>query len=217
MYILEARNISFEASGKRILENISAKVEKGDCISIVGPSGSGKSTFLKLCSYLINPAAGELYYKEQPFSTYEPTELRRVISYSTQGAYLFGNTVRENLEFPYIVNNTLIDIPWILKTMDAFGLNESIINKNVASLSGGEKQRISLIRNLAHKPAILLLDEVTSALDSDSSIMVENHIKKLAESGTTVLWITHDQEQSSRIFDKRMNFLNGQLTNIEVI
>lgn len=217
MSILSAQNINFAVDEKQILTNISLDVAAGECISLMGPSGSGKSTFLKMCSYLISPTEGKMYYKDEKFSKYDPMKLRQSISYCTQIPYLFGTTVKENLEFPYIVKNQNFDSEWIASMLVEFGLDESFVDKDVATLSGGEKQRIALIRNLVHKPEILLLDEVTSALDEMSASLIEQHVKKLVAEGMTVLWVTHNEEQSTKIFNKRVRFVAGEIVDVEVL
>ena len=101
--------------------------------------------------------------------------------------------------------------------MNRFNLDESFLEKNVTSLSGGEKQRVSLIRNLIFEPDIILLDEVTAALDKENAKIVEAYIKELNSNGITVLWITHSKEQSEGIFNKRINIDGGKLKCLEVI
>ena len=101
MSLLEFQNESFDNDSKTILKNISVSIEKGDFISIVGPSGSGKSTFLKLCCHLISSTGGNITYKGKNITWYNPTELRKSIGYCFQTPYLFGDTVADNINFPF--------------------------------------------------------------------------------------------------------------------
>lgn len=217
MQILSAVKIFYEVGDKQILDDISLSIEKGDCISLIGSSGSGKSSFLKMCSYLISPSSGTMSYNDTNFSDYEPITLRQELSYCTQMPYLFGTTVKENLEFPFIIKKNPFDIEKVAQLLEAFQLDRNLLEKEVAILSGGEKQRIALIRNLIHNPKILLLDEVTSALDESSSLVIEKYVKELNKNGTTILWVTHNLEQSTRIFNKRVQFENGKVVNLEVL
>lgn len=217
MEILSINNLTYEADNTKILSGITFNVEQGDCISIVGQSGSGKSTLLKLCSDLIQVTNGEIIYRGKSYKDYNPLELRRKISYCVQLPYLFGNTVLDNLEFPFKIRKKELDKERVLYLMNRFNLDESFLEKNVASLSGGEKQRVSLIRNLIFEPDIILLDEVTAALDKENAEIVEAYIKELNENGTTVLWITHSKEQSEGIFNKRITIDGGRLKCLEVI
>lgn len=217
MSILEIRDLHYEADNTKILKGISMKIEEGDCVSIIGSSGSGKSTLLKICADLIPVSKGELVYREKDYKRYNPIELRRKISYCVQLPHLFGDKVYENLEFPYNIRKEKIDKGRIVKLLEKFNLDESFLEKDIKSLSGGEKQRISIIRNLIYKPDILLLDEATSALDKENAMVIEKYIEELNKEGVTVIWITHSLEQSERIFNKRIEISEGQVKSIERI
>lgn len=91
------------------------------------------------------------------------------------------------------------------------------LEQDVKKLSGGEKQRIALIRQLLFMPQILLLDEVTSALDAQNKVLVEEVIKTLHDQGITILWITHDEAQSRKYANKILTLVSGQLESMEVI
>ncbi|SFB37591.1 ABC transporter ATP-binding protein [Clostridium frigidicarnis] len=217
MKILEIKDLQYKSNNTNILNGINLSVEKGDCISIVGQSGSGKSTLLKVCADLLEISKGDIFYKEINYKEYDPIELRKNISYCIQLPHLFGNTVYENLEFPFKIRNEKFNNTRVKALLESFNLDESILCKDINSLSGGEKQRISIIRNLVYTPDILLLDEATSALDNDNAKRVEEHIKQLNLRGTTVLWITHSMEQSKGIFNKRIALWEGKVQNMEVI
>ncbi|MTK11130.1 MAG: ATP-binding cassette domain-containing protein, partial [Clostridiaceae bacterium] len=98
-----------------------------------------------------------------------------------------------------------------------FNMSTDYLEKDTINLSGGEKQRISLIRSLIFKPEVLLLDEVTSALDVDNTKIVENIINNLNEEGVTILWITHNPEQSRKYANKILTIENGSLKSLEVL
>lgn len=217
MGILNIRNLTFKDKDNTIVDNVSLIIERGECISIVGESGSGKSTLLRLCADLISPSAGSIEYNNKNYLEYNPVDLRRSISYCTQTPYLFGKDVYENLCFPFKIRNKEIDNNRIYKLLIDFSLDKSYLDKDINLLSGGEKQRIALIRNLIFTPGILLLDEVTSALDSNNTMIVENYIKFLNKEGVTVIWVTHDEEQSKRIFNRKIYIKNGKIEDMEVI
>lgn len=215
MSILDIKNVTYRADQTIILNGISLKVKEGDCISIVGQSGSGKSTLLKLCADLIPLTEGEICYRGISYKEQNPIALRRKISYCIQIPQLFGKTVRENLEFPSKVRKEHPDYDRIRHLMRQFLLPISYLEKEITALSGGEKQRIALIRNLLYTPDLLLLDEVTSALDTDTANVVEEYIKQLKHEGVTVIWITHNLEQSERIFSKRITMAGGMIERME--
>ncbi len=215
MCILRLEDVGFSANGINILNNVTIEVEKGACISMVGKSGSGKSTLLKIIADLISATSGQLIFNEMNFNEYDPVELRRKISYCTQQPHLFGKTVRENLEYPFRIRKQQINFEIIESLLERFNFNLDMLDKDVISLSGGEKQRIALIRNLVIVPEIILLDESTSALDNENALLVEEYIQELNSKGVTIIWITHNEEQSKRIFKKRIVLENGEILAVE--
>ncbi|WP_042273375.1 ABC transporter ATP-binding protein [[Clostridium] dakarense] len=217
MNILSVKDVYYKVDKLDIIKGISIDIKKDDCISIVGQSGSGKSTLLKLCADLIPITSGSIYYKEKCYTNYNPIELRKSISYCIQTPILFGNNVYDNLEFPFKIRNEKVDINRINYLLEKLNLDKSYLQKDIKTLSGGEKQRIAIIRNLLYIPEILLLDEITASLDKENTIIVENYIKELNESGVTVLWITHSDEQSKSIFNKRIFISQGEVIKVEEI
>jgi putative ABC transport system ATP-binding protein len=217
LILLELKNICYIKEEKTILDGISFQVDKGDFISIVGASGSGKSTMLKLISHLISPTSGEILYRERDMMSYDPVLLRREIRYCVQSGGLFGRTVEDNLAFPYEVRGLGMDRDAVLSMLAKFGLASEVLKEENKNLSGGEKQRVALVRTLLLKPEVVLLDEVTSALDIENARIVEEIIRELNESGTTILWITHSPEQSRRLANKLMTVENGQIKSLEVL
>lgn len=217
MSLLEFNNVYFEDCKTTIINDLSLCIEKNDFISIVGPSGSGKSTFLKLCSNLISPSKGTILFHDNNYITYDSVQLRKKIAYCFQTPYLFGNKVIENLNFPFEIRDKVPNLDQIYTLLSKFNLEKSILSKDTKNLSGGEKQRIALIRTLLFPPEILLLDEVTSALDTDNCAIVENEISKVHTEGMTILWITHNQEQSRKKANKLLTIECGKLISQEVL
>lgn len=215
--ILEFRNVSFKKDNQFIIKDLSLTIKANDFISIIGPSGSGKSTFLKLCSHFHTPNSGEIFYEGRDILEYNPTDIRKSICYCFQTPYLFGKTVMDNVSFPFKIRNELVDIKKILQLFNLFNMGEEFLYKDIINLSGGEKQRIALIRSLVFKPKILLLDEVTSALDIDNTKIVENVIDTLNKEGVTILWITHNPEQSRKYANVLIRIENGLLQSREVL
>jgi putative ABC transport system ATP-binding protein len=217
MHLLEFQNTFFTNDNKTILKDITISINQEDYISVVGPSGSGKSTFLKLCCHLISPTEGTILYKNKSIMEHNPMELRKNIAYCFQTPYLFGETVVDNISFPYHLRNTKMDFKRVEELLVLFNLDKEYLEKDVKNLSGGEKQRIALIRTLLFKPEILLLDEVTSALDVDNTLIVENVMKSLNQKGTTILWVTHNPEQSKRNAHKLLTIEAGEIKSLEVL
>ncbi len=124
-----------------------------------------------------------MIYNNINYENYNPIELRRKVSYSTQHLQLFGEKVWENIDYPFKIRKVDTDSHRVEELLKKFNLDLSILDKDVVSLSGGEKQRTSIIRNLVISPDVILLDEDTSALDSENTKLVENYNRELNENG----------------------------------
>lgn len=214
--ILSLEQVGFETGQKKILEEISFTVNKGEVVTISGPSGSGKSTLLKLIGSLITPTQGEILYKGKYLKTLDSLTYRKEVSYFFQNASLFDQTVRDNLIFPYEIRDLEVDESYIKSYLEKVKIPESYYDKPIEELSGGEKQRIALVRNLLFQPEVLLLDEVTSSLDSKNKAIIHSVIDDLnKEDNVTVLMITHDETELAdsnrilRINEGRLEGNNG--------
>lgn len=217
MSLISFNRVQFEVDNKNILNHINFTVEEGDFLSIVGPSGSGKSTLLKLVSGLISPTKGEILFNGKDIAKQDPIETRKQLSYCFQTPYLFGSTVKDNLAFPFDIRHEEFNQSRVDQLFTLFQMDKTYLNQDVKKLSGGEKQRIALIRQLLFEPKVLLLDEVTSALDSVNKEIVEGVIQELHHKGMTILWITHDAEQSKKYANKLLTLVKGQIESLEVI
>ncbi|MBP1919548.1 ABC transporter ATP-binding protein [Youngiibacter multivorans] len=193
--MLEINNISYVADNKHILENISFAVGKGELMMVSGPSGSGKSTLLRIIGDQLSPTSGDIRFNGRNILEYRPEEYRQRVSYVFQTPTLFMHTVIEDLEFPYRIREMEPDLERIRELLPEVGLTEDILTKESRVISGGEKQRVALLRSLLISPDILLLDEVTASLDKENARMIEDTVRKLSERGITVIWVTHDQDQ----------------------
>lgn len=213
MNILECQNLVLIKNDQTILSNISFCVQAGDSIGVMGPSGSGKSSLFRLLNLLSSPTQGQILYKNKNLQDYIPTQLRRNIGYILQKPYLFGATVQENLFYPYHLLGQKPDLREINSYLDKVKLPQNTLDKKNTALSGGEQQRIGLIRSLLIKPEIILLDEVTAALDEENTLLLENLIAH--EQGLqhlTLLFITHNQEQAKRLAHKILYLEAGHIS-----
>lgn len=194
--IFRLENVGFKIENQKILEDINFTVNKGDIVTVTGPSGGGKSTLLKLMGLLISPTAGKIYYNNKEIIEYEATEYRKQVSYFFQNAVLFDQTVRQNLSFPADIREDNFDESRAKEGLETVQLPSTYLDKPVKDLSGGEKQRVALIRNLMYPPEVLLMDEVTSSLDQENREVVLSYIHRLnKEELVTILWVTHNQEE----------------------
>ncbi|HIE0911284.1 TPA: iron efflux ABC transporter ATP-binding subunit FetA [Serratia marcescens] len=194
--ILRLDDIHYQIDNQVILDSVSFTLGEGEFKLITGPSGCGKSTLLKIISSLMDPTRGSLYFDGQAIAEMSPEAYRKQVSYCFQMPALFGNTVYDNLALPYQIRRQSPDERKMKADLTRFGLPEAMLTKSINELSGGEKQRVSLIRNLQFMPRVLLLDEITSALDEENKRNVNEIVHQLvAEHRLAVLWVTHDTEE----------------------
>jgi putative ABC transport system ATP-binding protein len=209
--ILKISGLFYTRDGNTILNDINIEIDSGEFITVTGSSGSGKSTFLKMCGDLISPDMGNLFYKNKNYLEWDPYELRRKIAYLFQTPSFFFDSVYENMEYPFSLRKEPVNKERILELLNKVNLKEDILKQNIINLSGGEKQRLSLIRSLIFLPEVLLLDEITSALDYDNTLITEKLIKEISEQGVTIIWVTHDKDQSRKYANRILNFDSGKV------
>jgi ATP-binding cassette subfamily B protein len=184
------------AEGILAIDRISFHVPQGSVAAIVGPSGSGKSTVMKLLLGYYPLDSGSIFVNGKPMGNYTLTELRDMMAYVPQDAYLFDGTIEDNIRYGRIEAT----YEEIVSAAIAANLHEFIINQPAQYktmvgerglyLSGGQKQRIAIARALLKNAPILLLDEATSALDSESEQLVQEAVQTLMK-GRTILMVAH--------------------------
>ena len=213
MDVIRYEAVSLRKKEQDILRNVSFCVQAGECIGIAGPSGSGKTSLLRILNLLHSPTSGTVTYKGQDILGCNPVRLRREIGYVLQKPYLFEGTVRDNLEYPYLVWKQHPDSAEIESYLEKVNLPPSILDKRGGELSGGEAQRAALVRSLLAKPEVLLLDEMSSALDEDNTLVMEQLIGQERQSrNLTVLFISHNSGQLSRLAGQVLHLENGSLS-----
>ena len=195
--ILTVKNLVMKFSHHAVLKNINLDIEKGEKVFIIGPSGCGKSTLLKCLNHLIKPTRGDITFEGQDLKKTDINLIRTKLGLVFQSFNLFPHlTVLENI----------ILAPTKLKLMKeeeakqkALELLNSIKLKDKANfypdeLSGGQKQRVAIIRTLIMEPNLIMFDEPTSALDPKMTKEVTSLIQEVAESGITMLIVSHEME-----------------------
>lgn len=207
--LFNLENVFLKPKNQTILNDINLSINSGDFITISGPSGSGKSTLLKVLASMITPTSGKLLYKNREIDKENITDYRKEVSYFFQQPTLFGETVMDNLIFPFDIRHQEFDKSRVTKLLETFKLNESYLNKKIIDLSGGEKQRVAFVRNLIFEPDVLLLDEVTSALDDENKNIIQQFILNELK-GKTILWVTHDSNEFS-LGTRQITIIDGKL------
>ncbi|WP_203642054.1 ABC transporter ATP-binding protein [Levilactobacillus andaensis] len=196
MSLITLKNVGYQVDQTPILTDINLAIEAREWVTIAGPSGSGKSTLVRIIASLLSKTSGDLIFDGQPIESYDPIIYRRRVSYSFQQPTLFGDTVRDNLAFPYQIRQLDFDEARAITGLEYVGLTESDLNKAVNDLSGGQRQRVALLRNVMIYPEVLILDEVTAGLDAENKAFVWSMIQHFnQDDGLTIIAITHDQEE----------------------
>ena len=174
-----------------VLQEISLDVEPGEMIGLCGHSGSGKSTLINLILHFYEPESGEIYIDGVNIKELDQNELRKQIGVVLQETYLFAGTIRDNIAFskPNATDEEVIAAAKIANAHDFIvtfpdGYN-TYIGERGQTLSGGEKQRIAIARAIIHDPKILILDEATSSLDTDTEFLIQEALGRLVKGRTT--------------------------------
>lgn len=194
--LLELKDVSLQLEAKTLIAPISLALDAGEQAVITGPSGSGKSTLLKLIAWLLSASGGEILLDGQRQQAFSPQQWRQQVSWCAQTPALFGATVRDNLLFPWQVRKKTPQTAQLTAWLARVNLATSMLDKPIGELSGGEKQRVALLRNLQFTPQVLLLDEVTSALDVENGSTVRQLIDELvSEQSMAALWVSHNRDE----------------------
>ena len=215
---LEFKNISFTyPDGTHALKNLSAKIEGGKKVGLVGISGSGKTTFLNLIPRFFNLKHGAILIDDQNINSINLNSLRKEISIVSQDVILFDDTIRSNILYgnASASDDEIINACKFAAAQDFIeklpNKYETIIGENGIKLSGGQKQRLSIARAILKDSPIILLDEATSSLDSESEAVIQKAIENLTKNKTTII-IAHRLSTIMNC-DKILVFDSGQIVD----
>ena len=206
--MIKVCNLQKSFGDNQVLKGIDCEIEKGEKIAVIGPSGSGKSTFLRCLNLLEIPTAGEIYFDGQLITdkNCNINEVRQHMGMVFQHFNLFNNkTILENITLAPIHHKLMSKEEAkenALSLLERVGLGDKA-DAYPSQLSGGQKQRAAIVRSLAMNPKVMLFDEPTSALDPEMVGEVLQVMKDLAESGMTMVVVTHEmgfaREVASRV------------------
>jgi putative ABC transport system ATP-binding protein len=232
--LLRAEQLHRDVGGRAVVREASFTLRAGEVVAITGPSGAGKSSLLRLLNRLDEPASGHVWLEGRETSEIEVRTLRRRVGLVMQEANLFPGTVAANLSYgpglraatehkphapeaagvePAEAENVSVQfgaaqLEELLATVGLAGYAD----RDVAGLSGGEAQRVSLARTLANHPQVLLLDEPTSALDEEAKRVVEEALRAaMARVEGACLLVTHDAAQAGRLAHRILRMRDGVL------
>ncbi len=196
---------------KILVEDASFEIHAGEILALVGPSGAGKTSLLRLLNRLDEPTSGTVYLRNSDYRIIAPRELRRQVGMVMQRPFLFPGTVEVNLQFGPAQRGETLSPQEVEELLSRVGLN-GYASRNVANLSGGEAQRVSVARTLANSPLVLLLDEPTSALDDASKREVEMLIQDIVQDRKLAcVMVTHDEGQAARLAQRALLLNRGKI------
>lgn len=218
--MIRYQGVSMSYDGKeKVLDDLNFEIKEGEFFVLVGPSGSGKTTTLKLINRLIEQTEGDIFFQGKNIKDYPLREMRLEMGYVLQEIALFPNlTVAENIGLiPEMkkINKREIDkrVDSLLKQVD---LDPKVYkNRLPEDLSGGEKQRIGILRAIAANPKVLLMDEPFSALDPISRTQLQDLVKDLHEDyKITTVFVTHDMREAIKLADRICLMRDGKVVQI---
>ncbi len=217
--LIVAQNLTKQFGDRVILDNISLAVEKGKTTVIIGPSGCGKTVFMKHLIVLERPTEGSVYFKGKRIDDKEERHLAHIrtqFGFCFQMGALFDSlTVYENIIFPveqhYKVTDYKALADMVKQKLAMVGM-DGFQNYYPASLSGGQKKRVSLARAIALNPEVILYDEPTTGLDPITSDVINELVIKLKrELAVTSIVVTHDMNSAYKIADRIIMFHQGRI------
>ena len=217
--MIKYKHVVLRYTDKDILKDVNLCIEDGEFMVLVGPSGSGKTTMLKMINRLLEPTDGNIYMDEKRIKDYDERELRLSTGYVLQAIALFPNlTVAENIALipemkgwgkERVASKTV-------ELLEKVGLPASdYADRKPHELSGGEQQRIGIVRAIIAEPKILLMDEPFSALDAISRKQLQVLTKDLhKEFGMTTIFVTHDTDEALKLGDRIAVLQEGEIVQV---
>ena len=214
---LEFKNVSltYPETGVKALDNLNLTVPSGSTLGIIGNIGSGKSTLLDILMRLYDPSEGSIYLDEHNLKEFELSELRNNIGYVPQNAFLFSESIEDNIRFgkPEATEEAIQTVAKkaavhdnIIKFKEGY---KTLLGERGVTLSGGQIQRVSIARALIKDPQILLLDDCLSAVDTDTEEEILSHLKSVTKNITTLI-VSH-RISSLKHADQIVVFENGKI------
>ena len=211
--IIKVEHLSKKFGENEVLKDINYEIKQGEVVVIIGPSGSGQSTFLRCMNLLETPTSGQILFEGQDITDPKNDifKMREKMGMVFQNFNLFNNmTVLDNCivgQIKVLKKNKEEATETAIKFLEKVGMSQ-YINAKPKQLSGGQKQRVAIARALSMEPEALLFDEPTSALDPEMVGEVMKVMKDLAQTGLTMLVVTHEM-QFARDVANRVVFMDG--------
>ncbi len=206
--MIEVKNFSKSFDGRFVHKDVSFRVERGECLGLVGGSGIGKSVILRSLIGLERPTSGQIWIDGEEISHFKERDLIRIrkkVAYVFQNGALFDSmSVYDNLAYPLREHTDLSEISIqrrIHEQLEEFGLLEAE-DKLPAELSGGMQKRVGLMRSLMIGPKVILYDEPTAGLDPYNTLKIREICLQLKKKGATSIFVTHDMPTAIAVCDR---------------
>ncbi len=214
---IKFEDVSLKIDRKTVLKNINLTVKKGETVAIMGPTGAGKTTLVNLIPRLMDTTEGQVLVDNVPVGMYSLNALRSAIGIATQDVFLFSDTVDGNIAYGDITLSeddvkrfaAMASVDFAHKLSDGY---DTLIGERGTGLSGGQKQRIALARALAVRPAILILDDTTSAVDMETEKYIQGQLDALDFECTKI--IVAQRISTTKHADKIVILNNGEITDV---
>jgi putative ABC transport system ATP-binding protein len=220
--MFQVEHLSLAYPGRRgqaaatILGDVTVDIERGGALTLVGPSGSGKSSLLRCLNRLEEPTGGIVRFDGRAITDWDPRELRRRAALVLQTPVMFEGTVRDNLSIRAAGVSLDLSESRLRETLAEVGLDGGLLDREAATLSGGEKQRVTIARALLREPQALLLDEPTSALDPPNASLVVESVCRLRETRRlTIVVVTHSPELVRLLGGALLYLVKGRVQSYE--
>ena len=208
---------------KYVLKDVTLSLPSHGLVTILGKSGSGKSTLLNLLGKIDSPSEGTIYFNNEDINKYKEKNLStyhsQCVSFIFQHYHLLDKqTALYNVMLPVLISGKSYQTAKqeAIILLNEFGLNEGLFNKRCIDLSGGERERIAILRSFINKPLVLLADEPTGALDKTNAVLVMESLKKISETSLVVL-VTHNKELAKQFSDRILHMQDGKIVKDERI
>lgn len=214
--LFEIKDLQKKFGSLTVFDGLSETICKGDVVVIIGPSGGGKSTFIRCLNLLEQPTAGKIYFEGEDITAkgFDVNRHRQKVGMVFQQFNLFNNlTVLENITISLTKVKKQLEEESkekALKLLKRVGLEDKA-NAYPSQLSGGQKQRIAIVRSLMMDPEVMLFDEPTSALDPEMIGEVLDVMKQLAESGMTMIVVTHEMRFAREVSSRTIFLDDGHI------
>ena len=208
---------------KYVLKDISLSLPSHGLVTILGKSGSGKSTLLNLLGKIDTPSEGTIYFNNENINKYKEKQTSffhaKAVNFIFQHYHLLDKqTALYNVMLPALIcgdsNKVAKDKAIVL--LKEFGINENLYHKKCADLSGGERERIAILRSFINEPKVILADEPTGALDKSNSVLVMESLKKISKDSLVVL-VTHNSKLAKEYSDRIIHMRDGKIVKDERI